>query len=265
MAVADASGDYVIDDLPSGTYYISAISDEHQVDDDAKVVIGSTVVHRDWNLTRYRVIASGAGTFSGQVFDSYGYPIKDAYVNLRVGGLWLGSDSTGADGLFEFSDLPLGVIDVEVQANGAATGTPYASMAFSLSLTESDPDAVHEIVLADAATLSGRVRVDGTDAASGYVEVLDADSREVVATASVNGSRFDASNLRAGDFLVRFVPYAAILSAADLPNPAPRYWVDGDPAGSATPPVRAFSRSLLGSRIAPSTSTSSGAPRSAAP
>jgi protocatechuate 3,4-dioxygenase beta subunit len=233
--VADGSGDYVIDDLPPGTYYVSAISDEHQVDEDAKVVIGSTVVHRDWNLIRYRVIASGDGTFSGQVFDSYGYPISDAYVTLRVGGLSLASVGTGADGLFEFSDLPLGVIDVEVQANGAATGTPFASTVFAISLTESYPDAVRDIILADAASISGRVRIDGTNAAPGYVEVLDAESREVVATASVNGGRFDAGNLRAGDFLVRFVPYAVILSAADIPSPALRYWVEGDRAGSATP------------------------------
>lgn len=233
-AVADASGDYLIDDLPAGTYYVWVEGDEYQVDDDAAVAIGATVLQRDWNLTRYRVIASGPGTLTGRIDDSYGYSVKDAIVDVSTGGLFLDSLIVGADGVFAFSDLPLGVIDVEVQATGAATGTPYASTEFSVHLTESNPDAVHDVVLADAASISGRVRIDGTGSVAGFVEVIDADSGEVVATASVTNGRFDASNLRAGDFLVRFLPYSVIPSAAALPNPAPRYWVGGDPAGSAS-------------------------------
>mgnify|MGYP003578509829 CR=1 FL=1 len=129
----DKNGVYEIYDLPPGKYQIKAESIsgykpyENENDDWSEVEIESKG-HDEQDFT-FRI----DNAIRGRFFDATGRALKDVCLDLvPVGGTkarnFYGGDCTGADGSFEFEDVPEGTYIILVNDDGGITASePFGS------------------------------------------------------------------------------------------------------------------------------------------
>jgi len=126
-ALTDASGSYVIENLPAGTYKVKPEAEGYAgtMAEDISVTAGETTSGVDFTL-------SAGGSLSGTVTDSGGTPLEEVNINIWVPGEGFGEDweETEDDGTYLIEGIPAGTYTVEAYLEG------YDEVEVNVTITE---------------------------------------------------------------------------------------------------------------------------------
>ncbi len=205
----DASGNYLIDGLASGSYSVNVETPSGQnlisIEQTAAVTAPGATAGVNFTM-------SVGGTITGRVTDGAGAPLKDITIFYRnESGSVQDYIYTNASGVYTATALPSGSYEVLFRPSAyipeAYNDQPDFNNATRIPLVA--PATVRNIdaSLAKGASVSGRV----TDAATGdpiagvFVEVLDSTGgRTATATTQADGKYLTDSELPSGRYTVRF-------------------------------------------------------------
>ncbi len=114
-ALTDASGNYVIDDLPAGTYKVKPEAEGYAgtMEEDVSVTAGVNTTGVDFTL-------SDGGNLTGTVTDSNGTPLEEVNINIWIPGEGFGEDweETEDDGTYLIDGIPAGTYTIEAYLEG---------------------------------------------------------------------------------------------------------------------------------------------------
>lgn len=219
--VTNASGDYVFNNVPSGTYALRETQPASHIDGvDTSGSVGGDGSTSD-QVTSINFSASDsavgydfgellASSLSGRVVDSFGGPIEAVTINL-AGSDDLGpvstSTTTAADGTFAFTGLRPGTyVLTEVQPAafadgddlpGSAGGTTASNDQIAAILLNQGTNAVDYVFVEHGALVTGRVALDANN--NGFVDSWETEHFVGVRVDLVSGSTVIASTVTIAD------------------------------------------------------------------
>ena len=206
------NGTFVFSNLPPGTYYLQADSNEFLFDEGFEVEVGQT---GNTNVTFRGESLSRIGTVSGKISDENGAGLQGAFVQIGVIATSEGEETpfsrwvsdlyafTDDNGNYELTRVPVGrEIEIEVDVSfGSAAGRPGGLVPFSerFTLNTDNPSATKNISMVPGGVIFGTVTVQGGSTPQGlWATAFDADSLNWLSSAPVLGDgTFSIERLRA--------------------------------------------------------------------
>ncbi len=205
-------GTFVFSNLPPGTYYLQADSNEFLFDDGFEVEVGQT---GNTNVTFRGESLSRVGTVSGKITDESGEGLQGAFVQIGVMATseneetpfsrWVSDLFTFTDGNgnYELTRVPVGrEIEIEVDVSfGSDADRPGGLVPFSerFTLNTDNPSATKDIKMEPGGVISGTVTVqDGSPPQGLWATAFDAGTFNWLSSAPVSGDgTFSIERLRA--------------------------------------------------------------------
>ncbi|MFF7210753.1 MFS transporter [Streptomyces sp. NPDC008238] len=211
-----ADGGYELTAPGAGSYVLIAAADGHQPQ-------ASTVVAGEEPLPYDVVLAGTSGLTGTVVAETTGIPVAGAMVVVTdVRGEVLASGGTGADGAFDFEDLPAGDFTLAVNAAG------YRPAALPVEVAGNGPTHV-EVPLRPGARLQGSVLGGSarTPLPEARVTLIDA-AGNVVATATTGtDGAYAFGDLDAGEYSLVASGYPPVATQVTVGNGAAAGHEDG--------------------------------------
>jgi len=192
-ASADTSGNYMVQNVPVGSFAVKAI--EQTDGQDFGTASGTIEFHGQEAVVN--IIFQGLGTVTGRVLDGYGNPVSDYSVILRsvYDTSTNTSGHTGNTGEFRFDDICMGVFSIEAKdplnpINGLK-GTGNGELTFDGQVVTVD------LTLESAGSVTGRVLMpDGTTPAeNAYITLKGSNFTKYGIADSSGNFQFDAVKL----------------------------------------------------------------------
>lgn len=240
QAVTDASGNYTLTGLPSGTYFVQAFADGYGTQwfrnkptfgDPVSVTSGAVTGGIDFALV------AGAGRITGQVTDEFGVGLADLSVTIQSAatGAFVMSARTNTVGGYDTGPyLAPGGYKVSVFADGRAqrywpNATTFGG-AGTITVTTGGNASGKNLVLPVGRAIRGTVTQGGVNLSGIQIEVTEAASGAPVAFAVTgsNGQYATPATLTPG------IVYRV---RAHGPGVAPQYWSFKTTAATADPVV----------------------------
>ncbi len=234
--VPDENGDYSVEELPAGRYWVLATAPGY-FSVETPIEIGAGAETLNLPLRVDTPLGDGDGVIRGVVTNPLGEPIYRASVNASS----LNSDGrytyryvlTDADGVFEMSGLAVGEWDVTIGGDSFET----APADLTVTLTALDPVVELDVVLGAANMITGFIDLSTvpTDGTYGLeLLVFDAATGAIRGWGSINlvtGTYFTTA-LADGEYVVMLRTSNAFLDPGAF-SVSPAFWVASVPTGSA--------------------------------
>ncbi len=233
--VTDAAGNYRVEGLPAGLYYVQVSADGYR-SADTGVELDTRAETLNLPIVASAEVGPGVGNISGVVTDPFGDPVEGAFVSAyapTVGGLGgYRFASTDADGVFEFDALPLADWELDVQELASGGLAPGREV---VELTADNPTASLSIQLRPASSISGMLDLSAIPAGARYalnVVAFDAITGRVLAQEpfDIDGS-YTFDRLAAGQYMIQLQVSDALADEQTFAV-APVYWSASTPTGS---------------------------------
>lgn len=199
--VTDASGDYEIDCLGTGTYKVEAW------EDGVALVANDSVSVTNGQTTTCNLLAEG-GAISGTVEDSSSTAIQGAKVTaiLKANPAKVYKDTTDTNGDYNVDRLPAGTYVISVYASNYATDSLQ-----SVSVTEDQETNDQDFTLGAAGSITGTIENSSQQAIVGAIVFATEDSSSPDADFSYVYAETDGS----GNYTIDWLPTGTYKVFAD--------------------------------------------------
>ncbi len=259
----DAGGQYLIDQLPGGTY---ALGFQVQTPNGSNLVAqyfpgrttlagasGVAVAQGADVMIDAHLNVPATGTVTGTVTDPNGHAVSGATVSIDDSAEgFSGQAGTGSDGTYTASGLPAGTYDVEFESPaGQVTAFSSGGGAFlhsffdgKDSFADADPVSVSagattaaiNGVLPFAGELAGRVTTPGgAGLANVSVRAYDANGNVVQYTVTAPDGTYTIGGLQSGSYRVQFAPLSGNPITTTAGNYAPQFYGGATALSGALP------------------------------
>jgi protocatechuate 3,4-dioxygenase beta subunit len=199
-AITDSNGDYVINDVLAGSYYIKVNKQDYRraTTDPITVAAGSNTA------PTVELFPIAEGTVTGQIVDSYGNPLSGAEVVAQVVSTFDNSNAynvgrftatTDANGDYEIDNIPAGTYGVGSFDKGYAGSNSSATFTVNAGSNSAPTVTLTQII---HGKVTGQITDDQGNPLAGVSVVITAQS-----TAPV---QFIAQTNSQGDYTIKNIP-----------------------------------------------------------
>ncbi|MFC7370131.1 beta strand repeat-containing protein [Fictibacillus iocasae] len=195
-ALTDENGDYIVENLPAGSFRVVVSATGFQSQNTGIVLVPG----QDLTDVNFALVSAGApGILTGQVTSDTGAVIPGAEIILRdQNGFVVGVEVADSNGNFTFEALSAGTYSVTVTADG------FGAFAAVVSIVSGETTLLNPVLESDPGFITGTITNADTGAPlpETLVRIVDANGNVIAELITDANGNFTSPGLAAGSYTV---------------------------------------------------------------